>query len=216
MICQRCCAHRCLHQSRRPNRERDDNHVGCFPDRHAPFPSSTRELRENRRITAWWGRCPVAQGAVRRALRAPRTRRARGFAGVPLLCWRGPSNKGFHPTPLARLVSDGHTRLVVGLVAKALSRSRGAGEAQAVSAREGPVRRAVWKPQGTAMEALPSPRQMSHWAEWGPSFPGRLSLAGGGFWVAERRCVLTPRAPDAAKRRRIGFSHPQGKRGRVR
>jgi len=58
------------------------------------------------------------------------------------------------------------------------------------------------------METLPSPRQVSHRAEWGPSFPGRLSLADGGFWVVERGCVLTPRAPDAAKLQRIGVSHP--------
>ena len=32
-----------------------------------------------------------------------------------------PSNKGFHPTPLARLVSGGHTRFVVGLVLKVVS-----------------------------------------------------------------------------------------------
>lgn len=30
-------------------------------------------------------------------------------------------NKGFHPTPLARLVSGGHTRFVVGLVLKVVS-----------------------------------------------------------------------------------------------
>jgi len=29
--------------------------------------------------------------------------------------------KGFHPTPLARLVSGGHTRFVVGLVLKVVS-----------------------------------------------------------------------------------------------